>query len=262
MLKITSKDNLRIKELSKLYTSKRARRDSGSFVLEGVRLVRDALFCGVEIVSVFVTEDGIRRLGDTFSALQNKAREVFLIDDSLAARVGDTTTPQGVFAVCRGSLTTRELPEKGESCIILASLQDPGNIGTILRSAAAFGLSVVMSSGCPDPASPKVLRAAMGVREACVVDDVCDAIKALRARGTHVWAAALGEGSRPVCEVSLENSAVVIGNEGSGLPESVIALCDAPVILPIEPDCESLNAAAAATIFAWELAKAKRGQER
>ena len=99
MLKITSKDNPRIKELSKLYTSKRARRDSGSFVLEGVRLVRDALFFGVEIASVFVTEEGIRRLGDAFSALESKADEVFLIDDSLAARVGDTATPQGVFAV-------------------------------------------------------------------------------------------------------------------------------------------------------------------
>ena len=262
MLKITSKDNLRIKELCKLYTSKRARRDSGSFVLEGVRLVRDALFCGVEIASVFVTEDGIRRLGDAFSALENKTHEIFLIDDSLAARVGDTATPQGVFAVCKGSLTTRELPEKGESCLVLASLQDPGNIGTILRSAAAFGLPVVMSSDCPDPASPKVLRAAMGVRKACVVDDVCEAVKELRARGTYVWAAALGEGSRPVDEISLEGSAVVIGNEGNGLPEDVIALCNAPVILPIEPGCESLNAAAASTIFAWELARAKRGQGR
>jgi len=262
MLKITSKDNLRIKELSKLYTSKRARKESGRFVLEGVRLVRDALFCGVEIASVFVTEDGIRRLGDAFSALESKAGEVFLIDDGLASRVGDTTTPQGVFAVCKGSLTTKELPKKGESCLILASLQDPGNIGTILRSAAAFGLPVVMSSDCPDPASPKVLRAAMGVRKACVVDDISETIKALRLRGTRVWAAALGEGSRPVDEVSLDDSAVVIGNEGNGLPESIIALCDAPVILPIEPGCESLNAAAAATIFAWELARAKRGQGR
>ena len=260
MLQITSKDNPRIKELAKLYSSARARRESGLFVLEGVRLVRDAQINGVSIRSLFVTEDGIRRLGESAAALIAAAGEVFEIPDNLAARVGDTVQPQGVFAVCEGTLAMPGLPENTEGGIlILASLQDPGNVGTILRSAAAFGLGgVLMSRDCPDPASPKVLRAAMGVRPAWQTGDICAAIDTLRARGVPVYAAALGENSVTVDEVFLAGAAVVIGNEGSGLPENVIAHCTMPVILPIAPGCESLNAAMAATVFAWELSRAAR----
>lgn len=258
MLKITSKDNQRIKELAKLYTSKRARRESGCFVLEGVRLVCDTAFAGMDIPFLFVTEDGIRRLGDAFSALEERVGEAFLIGDSLAEKLGDTASPQGVFAVCREEIISRSLPKEGESCLILSSLQDPGNVGTVLRSAAAFAVPVVLTSDCPDITSPKVLRAAMGVRRAYVTDDICETIRELRGRKMKVWAAALGDGSRSVDGVELESSAVVIGNEGSGLPQSIIDLCDAPVILPIADGCESLNAAAAATIFAWELSRAGR----
>lgn len=264
MLQITSKDNPRIKELARLCSSARERRESGLFVLEGVRLVRDAQTSGVPIRTLFVTPDGMRRLGEGAEPLIAAAEETFEISDALACRVGDTVQPQGVFAVCRGTLARQGLPEKAENGIILlAGLQDPGNVGTILRSAAAFGLSgVVMSRDCPDPASPKVLRAAMGVRPAWQCDDICMAIDALRARGVPVYAAALGEGSVPVDAVPLAGAAVVIGNEGSGLPQSVISRCTMPVILPIAPGCESLNAAMAATVFAWELSRAARRASR
>lgn len=260
MLKITSKENARIKELSKLYASRRERRTRGLFVLEGVRLVCDALESGVSVRDVFVTEEGIRRLGDRMAALEAAAKETFLLEESLGARIGDTAHPQGVFAVCEGSLLRDDLPQDlSGGCLILCSLQDPGNVGTVLRSAAAFGLPVVLTDDCPDPASPKVLRAAMGVRQAYRTADIFAAIDALRGQGVPVYAAALGEQSVAADKISLAGAAVVIGNEGSGLPDEVADRCDRRVILPMEAGCESLNAASAATIFAWELYRAKRG---
>jgi len=264
MLKITSKENARLRELAKLYASKRLRRESGRFVLEGVRLVSDALKNGVLIRSLFVTDEGVRRLGDAFAPLCAAAGEVLLLSEALGARIGDTAHPQGVFAICEGALTEERLPDSfPRGCLVLCGLQDPGNVGTILRSAAAFGpTDVVLSADCPDPASPKVLRAAMGVRRAYAAADVCELIDRLRSRGMPVYAAALGEESVPVDEVCLAGAAVVIGNEGAGLPEAVLARCTARVILPVAPGCESLNAAMAATVFAWELARAQRRDGR
>ncbi len=258
MRQITSKENPSVKELAKLYASARCRRESGRFVLEGVRLVVDALENSIPIRTLFVTGEGIRRLGDRFAALAAAAGETLLLADSLGARVGDTLHPQGVFAVCEGALTSEALPKDfPRGCLILSSLQDPGNVGTILRSAAAFGpTDVILSADCPDPASPKVLRAAMGVRRAFLTHDVVDTIGELRSRGTAVFAAALGTESVPVDEVTLAGAAVVIGNEGRGLAENVIAACDKSVILPIAEGCESLNAAMAAAVFAWELSRA------
>jgi TrmH family RNA methyltransferase len=116
-----------------------------------------------------------------------------------------------------------------------------------------------MTSDCPDAASPKVLRASMGAAVRIpiyVAADAIEAISALKQNGISVYAAALGEKSIPVHQVSLEKSAVVIGNEGSGLPDAVADSCTGRVILPISEGSESLNAAMAATVFAWELKKA------
>lgn len=260
MLKITSKENPRLQNLSKLYASRRARREQNLFVLEGVRLVCDALEQGVSLREAFVTDEGIRRMGDRMQALSAACRDVFLLPEQLARRVGDTEHPQGVFAVCEGSLLLPALPERlGLGCLFLCSLQDPGNVGTLLRTAAAFSLPVLMTPDCPAPDSPKVLRAAMGVRRAYCVGDAAKTIAALHEKNIPVLAAALGQNSVPIDDVAVSSACVVLGNEGRGLPEEVLSLCDRSVILPIDAACESLNAAAAGAVFAWELSRAARG---
>jgi TrmH family RNA methyltransferase len=165
------------------------------------------------------------------------AKECFLLDDALAARVGDTKTPQGIFALCEGTLITPGLPAQiNGGCLMLHALQDPGNVGTILRSAESFGLSAVILSGCPDVTSPKVLRAGMGAafRIPIFEADILFAIDALHASGHRVYAASLGEGAVSVEDVNLKSAAVVIGNEGSGLAGDVVSRCDSAVILPSE----------------------------
>lgn len=263
MLEITSKDNSRIKEFRKLCTSRKHRLQSQRFALEGARLVCDMPKSTAELLTLMVTKDGIWRLGENFDRLAIKARETLLISDALAAALSETETPQGVFAICEGRLFLPALPATAPNgALLLCSLQDPGNVGTILRSADAFGLSfVVMTADCPDPAAPKVLRASMGAAlrvPAYLTDSAGDAVAALRRNGIAVYAAALGSESIPVDGVSLQNAAVAIGNEGAGLSPQVQDACTGRVILPISSRSESLNAAMAATVFAWELSRCAR----
>lgn len=268
MRQITSKDNPNIKEYVRLCGSRKSRTESGCFVLEGMRLVCDAHQSGVRIGLLLVTEEGMARLGERFAALSDAAGETVLIDRRIAGQIAQTKTPQGVFAVCEGALWRGEPsspPALGRGALLLCSLQDPGNVGTIIRSAEAFGLSaVLMSADCPDPASPKVLRASMGAALRLPLyrcPDPAETVGRLREAGIPVFAAALGERSVPVGEVSLRGAVVAVGNEGAGLSEEFCARCDRRVILPIAPGSESLNAAMAASIFAWELSRAARGEE-
>ncbi len=263
MIKVTSKDNLKLKEYRKLCSSKKYRVETNRFALEGVRLICDSLKSSAEISELLVTEAGIERLGENFAPLSAAAKNTLLISDELARGIGETDSPQGVFAICSGSLVKDALPESAERGILmLCSLQDPGNVGTILRSAEAFGLSaVIMTSDCPDAASPKVLRASMGAALRIPIFRAAgaeQAVLSLKERKISVYAAALGEKSVSVDDVSLRNSAVMIGNEGAGLPDKLADLADKRVILPISEKSESLNAAMAATVFAWELSRAVR----
>ncbi|HWP52000.1 MAG TPA: RNA methyltransferase [Clostridia bacterium] len=263
MLEITSKDNSNIKEFRKLCTSRKHRLQTQRFALEGVRLVCDSLKSNAELLTLLVTNNGMQRLGEDFDWLATKARETLLISDALAAALTETETPQGVFAICSGRLFLPGLLKAAPNgALLLCSLQDPGNVGTILRSADAFGLSaVVMTADCPDPAAPKVLRASMGAAlrvPIYCVDDALAAVCAMRQSGMAVYAAALGSESISVDAVSFENATIAIGNEGAGLAPDVIAACTGRVILPISEQSESLNAAMAATVLAWELSRCAR----
>lgn len=266
MLKITSKENPKIKEFRKLCTSRKHRLQSQRFALEGARLVCDSLRSGAELLTLMVTNAGIQRLGSDFDRLAVRSQETLLISGPLAAALAETESPQGVFAICEGRLFLPGLPKAASNgALLLCSLQDPGNVGTILRSAEAFGLSaVVMTADCPDPAAPKVLRASMGaaLRMAIYCADSAEAaVGAMRQSGIAVYAAALGSESVPVDAVPLGNAAVAIGNEGAGLAPQVQSACTGRVVLPISQQSESLNAAMAATVFAWELSRCARREK-
>jgi TrmH family RNA methyltransferase len=257
---ITSRENQTIKLIRRLLSSRKYRCESGLFVVEGVRLAAEAAAEKIAVKILLCTPQGQCRLGEEYAALLAAAEQCLVIDEALARYISDTQSPQGVFAVCTGMPTARALPEKTPGgCLVLASLQDPGNVGTILRSADAFGLSmVIMSSDCPDVSSPKVLRASMGAafRVPVAIADPTEAVEHLKNKKIPVYAAALGNESASIGDVSLCGSAVVIGNEGSGLPQKLLSQCERPIMIPIAPGCESLNAAMAATVFCYEMSRA------
>ena len=262
MEKITSKENPKFKTLAALISSKKERTIQQKFVAEGLRLVADAVRSGLVPVSVFVSESFTSKYSDKLTEICKDCKNCYEITDLLADKISDTKTPQGVFAVFNTldkNLNIDTIYNNGHF-IFIVSLQDPGNVGTIIRTAEAMGLSgVIMTSDCPDAFSPKVLRSTMGSAfriPVCVCSDPNDAINALHENGFTTYAAVLDENSIKLGDFKFPEKAVaLIGNEANGLSEEVSRECTKTLMIPMKGSAESLNAASAANIIMWEMSK-------
>lgn len=262
-IKITSRQNPLIVRLSKL--SDRKNRDAeGLFRLDGVKLTVEALMNGIIPEYVFMTEDMLAsgKLDERLAVIPDD--RLYPVTDEVLAKLTDEKAPQGVIAFIRTdaakNITFTDGADRAgdHRTLLLSSIRDPGNVGTIIRSACAMGLDrVYLSADCADILSPKTLRASMGMalrQNITVVDSDIKLVEALRRGGTEVFAAALRDGSARLGEFRLpEKVCFVIGNEGHGLSDELIDACGGTVIIPMAPGCESLNAAMAAGIIAWEM---------
>ena len=244
MKNITSKDNPAIKRVKKLY--KKAFRDEcGLFLAEGERLVFDAVKSGAEIETLFVTEK--------FSNVNITAESVYTVDEKIMSDISDTSSPQGILAVIKKRVYTPS--DISEPCVICDRVSDPGNLGTIIRTADAAGFgSVVLLPGCVDAFSPKVVRASMGsvfhipVIE-CEFSDIT---------GMTVLCADL-ENSDYIYDYDFTAPfGVVIGNEANGVSGDVMSGCDARIKIPMPGKSESLNAAVSFAVIAFEALRQRR----
>jgi TrmH family RNA methyltransferase len=207
----------------------------------------------------FVTEHALEKWPQA-QALLDAAEETFIVSGPVADKLADAKTPQGVFAAFA---RPKDLgpPESGERFFLLHSLQDPGNVGTIIRAAEALGLDGIGLSGCPDVFSPKVLRASMGGAfrlKTWVWEDMPSGLARLRAAGFSLYAAALTDSAKSLAETNFRlPCAVLFGNEGAGLPQDLLEQCDYAVKIPFaaHSTADSLCVATAAGIFAWEMTK-------
>ena len=247
MLTITSRDNPQIKHVRALLSGSRARREAGLFVCEGFTLLGEALRRGCTPRAVFCLEGEEHRLPPLTCP-------TCLVTRPVLEKLSDVPAPQGVVFTLPLPPLEEALPE-GERFLALDQLRDPGNVGTVLRTADAFGLDgVILLGDCADPFSPKVVRSAMGsLFRARLCRMSGEALRAqLAGRGIPLCAAALGEDSIPVTGVDLHRACVVVGNEAHGVSPEVLALCDKRIIIPIQ-SAESLNAGVAAGILMWEM---------
>lgn len=258
---VVSRDNPTIKQYVQLAASRRQRYAQRCFVTESFKLTMEAFDAGCEPVRLFLTQQALERYGQ-LAQLLPKAGELLQITPQVAEKLARADSTQGVFAQFRmlDNQSQRVTINENGHFLLLCSLQDPGNLGTILRTAAAFGIhGVLLSSDCPDLYSLKVLRAAMGGVFKIpweVTEDLCSSIERMKAQGLAVYGAALADTAVPVQQLPLQNGcAVAIGNEGNGLSHEVLACCTAPAIIPMQAGSESLNAAMAAGIFIWEMAR-------
>lgn len=255
---ITSRENAQIKRVAALLHRKKEREASGCFVTEGLRLSIDAMQSGIPIRTVLLTKTAHSRYPQTELLLQS-ARNIFWMTDDLADKLGDTNTTQGVFAICeRLDIAQCAVTIKRSGHYLLADgVQDPGNLGTMLRTADALGMDGVwIGKGSPDLYSPKVLRSAMGgvFRVPHCVGDIGQAMDTLKAEGVPLYAAALTEQADRAGTIDFTaGGAVLIGNEGNGLSAERIAACDGSIIIPMCKASNSLNAAIAAAILMWEM---------
>ena len=247
---ISSKDNPTIKQVAKLVSSRSQRKKENSFVCEGFVLLEEALRSGLNLQQVFCLEDRLEKLP------RDLACDVFAVPPAVLQRISDVEQPQGVVFTCRMPAAPAVL--RGTRFLALDNLRDPGNLGTILRTAEAFGLDgVVLVGDCVDLFSPKTLRSAMGsaFRLPVYRAESAAALKAqLAPLGLPMYAAALEESSRSIIGTDLCRACVVIGNEAHGVSRETLEVCDGSLIIPIHT-AESLNAAVAASVFAWEMAR-------
>lgn len=269
---ITSRANPTVKWLASL-SEKKGREKAKCFIAEGEKLAIEAGETGLPVSHLVVAEGKMERLipllREAFSAQQYEQLPLIVLSDEVFSKASTEMAPQGVICVIKylDFFERMDIIYKEDFCfntderiMVLASVRDPSNIGAVIRSAVAFGVDrIVMSSDCADVYNPKVIRAAMGSIfkvKITIVLSLADFVRVFRECGRRIFAAELTDNALPLSAVSLSRSdAVIIGNEGHGIPTEVSALCNASVYIPISSKTESLNASVAASVFMWEQSK-------
>ena len=256
---ITSKDNPVIKLYQKLSDSKKERLQYGLFVLEGLRIVEDALREEARVSHLILTKQAFDRFGDEFLQADLRDTKTLVISNELGNRIASTSTTQGVFAIC--GIPEEKAPVFADNgrYVVLFGLQDPGNVGMIIRTADALGIDGIFMCGSCDLYSPKVIRSTMGsvFRENIyIIGSEDELFEVLKSGGVTTSAAVIDTDAEKVTECGFTGrQAVFIGNEGNGLPAEVSGRCDRRVTIPMNGTINSLNAAMAAGILMWELKK-------
>ena len=248
---ITSKSNPLCVHFRKLASSRSYREETGEFLCDSPKLLREAELWGAPILALLYTE------GTELPVPAEKisAARTAMVSESVMRSVSPMETPQGVVFSCRaGENRPPERLERDGRYLVLDGVQDPGNVGTILRTADAFGAGVFLLPGCADLYNPKTVRAGMGVHFRrrifrCTLEELTALLKEA---GLPFYGAALREDTMDVREVDLRRCAMAVGSEGRGLSAEVLAACDRTVRIPMDEHCESLNAASAATVLLWE----------
>ncbi len=249
MEKITSRKNNIIVHLKKLSADAKYRDESGEFVCDGIKTLKEAVAAGMKIKTVLFKGAPL-----TLDDIPDGCDAYYAPDDLF-----DYASP---LKNCPGPLFTAEQKHGDtatiKNAVVLENLQDPGNVGTVIRTANAFGVDAVILVGdCADLYNPKTVRATMGAifRQRVLklsrseLKNLCDA------QGIKLYGAALSDTAKDIRELSLCNTAVAIGSEGRGLSKDFLDICDGELIIPMMPCSESLNAAVAAAVAMWEMTK-------
>ena len=252
----------RVRRLRALIRDPHARRDAREFVVEGPRIVEAALDRGAVLESAYVAPGADRAFRPLTSRLRELGIPIDELKEGVLERIGDTVTPQPVLAVASMTVSELQALDREGLVLVAVSVRDPGNAGTLLRSAEAAGCAgVVFCGNSVDPYAPKVVRSSAGAVFGIPVVEADDPVKVLDALGR--------QGRRRLGAVATEGEsfdrvdlggpvAVVLGNETEGLPAELDASVDGRVTIPIEPPADSLNVGMAGTVLAFEAARQRR----
>ena len=253
IVRITSRQNPLIVGAAAL-KEKKYRDEQKTFLLEGRKLFEEAVQSKVGIVNVFATEENV-----PFCAGLVPEEKIVCVPDAVLEKISTEKAPQGI--ICSAKYIDKlhfldKIEYKGRF-FFLSSVRDPGNLGTVLRSAAAFGADhVLVSADCADLYNPRTVRASMGAlfrQQITVCSDPEDTVRALRAHGYEVYAAMLAPSASLLTDLTVtEKTVFVVGNEGHGISESLASACTGRVLIPMaQGSVESLNAAVASSVLLW-----------
>lgn len=257
---LKSNDNPKVKELSKLISSKKERISCNTFVIEGIKLLSEAFKENAVILSVFATAQALDKYCDVLSPIVD-TYDFYEITDEISKKVSNAKTPQGVFAIIKSVYNWLDtIGENDNKLLVLNNIQDPGNLGTLLRTADAVGIdAAILCENCCEVYNPKVVRSTMGsiFRLKIVHEDSFDSVANwFKKNNIESFAAVINTDAESLNCISFpKRCAAVIGNEGNGLCKEHISLCDRRLTIEMKGNTESLNASVAAAIIMWEMTK-------
>ena len=242
---ITSRKNPLLQQVKKLLTSKKAREEAGLFVSDGTKLLQEAIRWWPGLHTVILSQD-------VEMELPEDVRKVIVPKDVMES-ISPMQTPQGALFLCRLPEKKPFVPKAG--MLLLDGIQDPGNLGTILRTADALQIPVALLEGCADPYSHKVVRSSMGAVFRMEIPQMdWQTVKTACAEAKiPIAVTALSDTAQDLRQASLQTMAVVIGSEGQGVRGEILSYAQNQLIIPMNPNCESLNAAIAAAIVMWQM---------
>lgn len=258
---ITNKNNNTLKYITQLNKNAKNRRTEKAFVTEGIRLCYDAYLSGCTIKITIISETLCDKKNEKVEKILSKSEKVYLVSDKILSDISDTKTPQGIICVIKSldKYSSFDKIIQNGRILALEDIQDPNNLGTILRTAEAFGIDcVILTKGCCDIFSPKVVRGSMGAvfrQPFIIVDTLDEIINAYNKVGTTYATVLSSTASILGTSYFDKNSLVVIGNEGNGIKETTQNICKEHLFIPMNGKAESLNASVAASIIMWEMVK-------
>ena len=244
--RITSRKNPLLQQVKKLLASRKDREAAQLYAADGTKLLEEAAkYAALDTV---ILSDGVA------ARVPENVRVVRVPGDVMES-ISPMRSPQGALFLCKLPDQTQFEPRKG--MLLLDGIQDPGNLGTILRTADALNVPVCLLEGCADPYSHKVVRASMGaVFRTDVIQSTWEEVRrSCEAAGIPVAVTALSDRASDIRNADVSAMAVVIGSEGQGVRKEILDAADGELIIPMNPRCESLNAAVAATIVMWQMQK-------
>ena len=255
---ITSKDNEKIKEIKKL-KEKKYREETNLFVVEGIKIVKEAIEYDADIQKIVISNDAIGYEVDEEVLKIIQKYEVMIVSQNVFESISDVKTPQGILAVIKNKENVK-VDYNEDVIFILDNIQDPGNLGTIIRTLDAVGIKqLIVSNDTVDYMSPKVLRSTMGGAfrvNVIVADDLLNMIDEIKKNGFEVAVTDLAT-DKSIYDVDYSKKAIVIGNEANGVSDEVKNKADIRVKIPMLGKAESLNAAVATSVIAYEYVRQK-----
>ena len=243
--RITSRKNPLLQQVKKLLSSKKARQEAGLYAADGIKLLQEAIVYNPGLHTVILSDGVDVTVPDHVRVVQ--------VPGDVMESISPMATPQGALFLCRLPEDTPFEPRPG--MLLLDGIQDPGNLGTILRTADALNIPVVLLEGCADPYSHKVVRSSMGAvfRTQVIQSTWAQVQQRCKEASIPVGVTALSNRAQDIRLMDVKRMAVVIGSEGQGVRREILDSADAEMIIPMNPHCESLNAAVAATIVMWQM---------
>lgn len=260
---ITSTSNAQVKHVINLLNKAKYRKEQKAFVVEGIRMVRETP--PQRLDKIYVSESYKASHKEGIDGIQWDSPKVEVVSDGVFKQMSDTKTPQGILAVVQSLQYSLSDVIGGEDAFVLVceDIQDPGNLGTILRTGEGAGISgVIMSANTVDIYNPKTIRSTMGSLYRVpfvVVENLGEAIRQMQVLGIKVYAAHLNGNNSYAKENYQGKCAFLIGNEGNGLKEETAELADRFIRIPMEGQVESLNAAISSGILMYEVHRQRRG---